>query len=97
MTELERMRRDGPSADDVQKVKETEKEALETSYQQNGFWLGALQTAQMLGWDPVTIAHRTQRTDTLTPENIHDAFRKYFPADRYTVMTLMPEKAGATQ
>jgi zinc protease len=97
MTELERMRRDGPTADDVQKVKETEKEGLETSYQQNGFWLGALQTAQMLGWDPVTIAHRTERTDTLTPGNIHDAFRKYFPADRYTIMTLMPEKPGATQ
>jgi zinc protease len=97
MAEIERMRRDGPSNDDVQKVKETEKEALETSYQQNGFWLGALQTAQMLGWDPVSIAHRTQRTDTLTTDNIHDAFRKYFPVDRYTIMTLMPEKQAATQ
>jgi zinc protease len=92
MTELDRMRRDGPSADDVQKVKETEKEGLETSFKQNGFWLGALQTAQMLGWDPVSILHRTERTDTLTAENIHDAFRKYFPPDRYTLMTLMPEK-----
>ena len=92
MTELDRMRRDGPSADDVQKVKETEKEGLETSFKQNGFWLGALQTAQMLGWDPVSIIHRTERTDTLTAENIHDAFRKYFPADRYTTATLLPEK-----
>jgi zinc protease len=92
MTELDRMRREGPSADDVQKVKETEKEGLETSFKQNGFWLGALQTAQMLGWDPVSILHRTERTDTLTAENIHDAFRKYFPPDRYTLMTLMPEK-----
>jgi zinc protease len=92
MTELDRMRRDGPSADDVQKVKETEKEGLETSFKQNGFWLGALQTAQMLGWDPVSIIHRTERTDSLTTENIHDAFRKYFPADRYTTATLLPEK-----
>ncbi len=97
MVEIDRMRRDGPSADDVQKVKETEKEGLETSYQQNGFWLGALQTAHLLGWNPVSIAHRAERTDTLTQENIHDAFRKYFPADRYTVMMLMPEKQGATQ
>ena len=92
MTELDRMRREGPSADDVQKVKETEKEGLETSFKQNGFWLGALQTAQMLGWDPVSIIHRTERTDTLTAENIHEAFRKYFPADRYTTATLLPEK-----
>jgi zinc protease len=92
MTELDRMRREGPSADDVQKVKETEKEGLETSFKQNGFWIGALQTAQMLGWDPVSIVHRTERTDTLTAENIHEAFRKYFPADRYTQLTLLPEK-----
>jgi zinc protease len=97
MTELDRMRRDGPSADDVQKVKETEKEGLETSFKQNGFWLGALQTAQMLGWDPVSIVHRTERTDTLTQENIHDAFRKYFPADRYTQFTLLPEKGAGSQ
>ena len=97
MTELDRMRRDGPSADDVQKVKETEKEGLETSFKQNGFWMGALQTAQMLGWDPVSIIHRTERTDTLTTENIHDAFRKYFPADRYTQLTLLPEKQASSQ
>jgi zinc protease len=97
MAELDRMRRDGPSADDVQKVKETEKEALETSFRQNGFWLGALQTAQLLGWDPVSIIHRAERTDTLTAENIHDAFRKYFPSDRYTQLTLLPEKEAASQ
>jgi zinc protease len=97
MTEIDKMRRDGPSADDVQKVKETEKEGLETSFKQNGFWLGALQTAQILGWDPVSIIHRTERTDTLTAENIHDAFRKYFPADRYTTATLLPEKTSSSQ
>ena len=92
MTELDKMRREGPSEDDVQKVKETEKEGLETSFKQNGFWLGALETAQMLGWDPVSIIHRTERTDSLTRENIHAAFVKYFPADRYTQLTLLPEK-----
>ena len=40
----------------------------------------------------LSIIHRTERTDTLTAENIHDAFRKYFPADRYTTATLLPEK-----
>ena len=86
------MRVNGPSVEDVQKVKETEKEALETSYQQNGFWLGALQAAHLLGWDPASIVTRAQRTESLTPDNIHEAFTRYFPADRYTVVTLLPEK-----
>ena len=38
-----------------------------------------------------------ERTDTLMQENIHDAFRKYFPADRYTQFTLLPEKGAASQ
>jgi zinc protease len=92
MTEIERLRVNGPSVEDVQKVKETEKEALETSYQQNGFWLGALQAAHLLGWDPASIVTRAQRTESLTPDNIHEAFTRYFPADRYTVVTLLPEK-----
>jgi zinc protease len=97
MSELERMRRDGPSDDDVQKVKETEKEGLETSFEQNGFWLGALQTAHLLGWDPVSILHRVERTESLSRENIHDAFRKYFPEGRSTIVTLMPERTGVTR
>jgi len=30
-------------------------------------------------------------TESLTRENIHAAFEKYFPADRYTIVTLAPE------
>jgi zinc protease len=91
LAELGRLRRDGPSADDVQKVKETEKRELETAMQQNGYWLNSLQTMHLYGWDPTRIARRPERTESLTVENIHDAISKYFPLDRYTVVTLLPE------
>jgi precorrin-2 methylase len=29
--------------------------------------------------------------DTLTPEILHGIFKKYFPSDRHTVVTLKPE------
>ncbi|MBI4886542.1 MAG: insulinase family protein [Acidobacteria bacterium] len=94
MAELETLRRDGPSEATVQIVKETEKRELETALRQNGYWLNSLQAAHLLGRDPRRIPQRLERTESLTVENIHAAFRKYFPADRYTVVTLMPEAAA---
>ncbi|HEY6361187.1 MAG TPA: insulinase family protein [Vicinamibacterales bacterium] len=92
LTELERLQRDGPLASDVQVVKETEKNELQTSYKQNGYWLNSLQAMHLLGRDPRRILQRTERADSLTGENVHAALRKYFPLERHTIVTLMPEK-----
>ena len=89
--EVERLKTQGPTADDVNKVKEMEKRDLETSVRQNQYWVGSLQTVHMYGWDPAGIARRPQRTESLTPEILHGIFKKYFPADRHTVVTLKPE------
>jgi zinc protease len=94
MKEIDRLRRDGPSEADVKAAKETEKNELQESYKSNEFWLGSMQTAAILNRDPKRIALRIERTESLTPENVHAAFRKYFPADRYTVVTLAPETAA---
>ena len=92
MSEVDRLRREGPSAEDVQKVKETEKRDIETAMRQNNYWINSLQTLHLYGWDPARIAKRLERADSLTVANIHDALRKYFPAERHTVVTLLPEK-----
>ena len=89
--EVTRLRNEGPSADDLQKVQEMERRDLETSSRQNQYWLGSLQTVHMLGWDPASIARRAERTNTLTVPLLHETIRKYFPLDRYAVVTLKPE------
>ena len=91
MTEIERLKAEGPSVDDVNKVKEMERRELETSVKQNAYWMGSMQTVHMLGWDPVGITRRAERTEKLTPEILHGVFKKYFPMDRYTLVTLKPE------
>jgi predicted Zn-dependent peptidase len=63
---------------------------------QNATWTGSLQAIHTYGWDPRRIAKRRERIDLLTPENLRASFRKYYPLDRYTVLTLLPElEAGA--
>ena len=96
MTEIDRLRREGPSAADVQFVKEAEKNDLQLAMRQNNFWLSSLQTMHVLGRDARRIANRLERTETLTREGIHEAFKKYFPNERYTLISLRPEATPAT-
>ena len=91
LKEIERLKAEGPSADDVEKVKELERRDLETNGKQNSYWQGSMQTVHLYGWDPAGIARRDQRTERLTQENIKQMFQKYFPMDRYTLVTLKPE------
>jgi zinc protease len=91
MTEIARLRKEGPSAEDVRAVKEAEKNDLQTALRQNGYWLSSLQAMHLLGRDPKRILQRTERAESLTQENVHAALRKYFPAERHTEVTLMPE------
>ena len=91
MTEIARLRKEGPSAEDVRAVKETEENDLQTPLRQNGYWLSSLQAMHLLGRDPKRILQRTERAESLTQENVHAALRKYFPAERHTEVTLMPE------
>jgi len=93
LKEVERLKAQGPSADDVARVQELERRDLETSNRQNSYWLGSMQTVHMLGWDPVGITRREDRIKKLSPEVLHETFKKYFPTDRYTVVTLKPETA----
>jgi zinc protease len=93
MAEIDRLRRDGPSASDINAVREAEKNDIKTALRQNGYWLNSLQVMHQLERDPRKIPQRIERADTLTLENVHDAFRKYFPANRHTVVTLRPESS----
>jgi zinc protease len=91
MSEIERLQKEGPSAADVSAVKEQEKNSLQEALLQNGYWLNSLQAVHLLGRDARRIPQRMERAESLTQENIHAALRKYFPINRHTIVTLMPE------
>jgi zinc protease len=91
MSEIQKLREEGPSAADLQKDQEIERRELDVALQQNGVWTGSILTSLQFGIDPRRIAHRRERIDLLTTENLRDTFRKYFPANRRTVISLLPE------
>jgi zinc protease len=92
MQEVERLKKEGPTEDLVNRAKETARRNYETQLRTNNYWLGRLQAVNMWGQDPAIIAKRVERINALTPASIQDAFRKYFPTERSTVVTLVPAK-----
>lgn len=91
MREVERLRREGPSDDLTNRAKESARRDHETALRQNGYWLGRLQTVELFGTDPGDIARRTERIAAVTPLILQETFKQFFPADRHTVATLVPQ------
>jgi zinc protease len=90
MEEVERLKKEGPTEDLVNRAKETARRNYETQLKQNNYWLLRFEAVKLWGQDPTIIAKRVERINALTPASIQDAFKKYFPADRSTVITLNP-------
>ena len=91
LSEIQELREEGPSAADLEKDQEIERRELDVALQQNPTWTGSILVSLQFGIDPRRIAHRRERIGLLTTENLRDTFRKYFPPNRYTVITLVPE------
>jgi zinc protease len=88
--EIKRLQDEGPSKDLTDKAKENARRGYETALKQNDYWLRRLETVNSLGRDPGEILTRNERIDAVTPQVLQDVFKRYFPADRQTVVTLVP-------
>jgi zinc protease len=91
--EITRLQTEGPSQDLTNRAKENARRTYEVALKQNDYWLGRLQSVNMFGRDPNEILTRNARIDAVTPEVLKEAFKKYFPMERSTVVTLVPAAA----
>ena len=82
MQEVQRLQKDGPSADLINRAKETARRNYETALKQNDYWLGRLQTVHLFDQDPALIAAPRRAHRRGHAAELQDAFKKYFPADR---------------
>jgi zinc protease len=94
LEEVRGLQQRGPDLELVEKAKEAARRSYETSMRENGYWMGRLQRIHLLGGDPSEILTRPARIDSITPAVVQDTLKKYFPLDRYTLVTLLPETAS---
>ena len=90
--EIERLKRDGPTADEIEKVREIQRRGEETEIKQNNFWLNALASSARFGSDPRLILRRSELRASLTPTLVRDIARKYLTERRYVQVRLLPEQ-----
>jgi len=90
--EIERMKTQGPSAVELNKVKENWLQNHRKALRENGYWLSSLQSSVLEGTDPAEILAYEQRVNAITTGDIRQAARRYLDANNYVQLVLYPEK-----
>ena len=92
LAELEKIRQQGITPEDVAKIKEQEKRETEVNIKQNRYWLTALQKADFEKINPEKILDWQKRIDSLTSDMLKNVANKYLKPDSYIKIVLMPEE-----
>ena len=90
--EFERLKREGPSAADLAKVKQNWIQNHRKALRENGYWLGRIQSALMDGTDPAALLTHEERVNALSAAEVQDAARRYLNTENYVQVVLYPEK-----
>jgi zinc protease len=91
--EIERLKTEGPSEEDVASALEGERRSLETSLESNVWWATQLSFSQESGADPRFLVDMG-RYDGIDVETVRRDAERYFRGDRYVSVVLLP-RAGA--
>lgn len=89
--EIERLKTEGPDAETVDKVRETQRRSKETSLLENRYWLSQLAAFERAGRDLSTIPSY-ERIESWTAEQVRQAAIRYLRTDRYARFVLLPEQ-----
>jgi zinc protease len=89
------MKSEGPTADEVQKVKEQERRGRETNLQENNYWASQLVYADQSGSDPRFLVD-FGLIEGVTGEELTRGARRWLNTDRYVQVVLLPEEGAAS-
>lgn len=87
---MEALQASGPTAEEMQKVREMHGRSRETDLRDNNFWMMQLSSYARYGWDPEGIATAGERIRALTPDAVQQAARTYLDAANYVQVSLLP-------
>lgn len=91
-TEIQRIKTEGPSSTDLDKVKKNWRQTYQRSIRDNNYWLQSLQASVLDGTDPQHILNFIDEADALTDADIRLAARNFFSTNNYIQVVLKPER-----
>lgn len=91
--EIEALKQQGPTAAELEDVRQSFQRAFETSVEQNAFWLSQLVQAYSLGLESPAqdILAQPAVLQALTREAVHATAKELLNAENYVRVTLLPE------
>lgn len=88
---VDRVRREGPTAEEVRKVQEQQRREYEVSVRENDYWAYNLAARDEAGEDPRGLVRYPALIDRLTPAAIRQAARRYLDPANLARFVLLPE------
>lgn len=90
--EIEKVKKNGPTAADLAKVKENWKKQYLENMKDNNYWLGQLKNSVENGLNPADILAYEKKVDAITIDQVKVAANRYIDFKNYVQMVLNPEK-----
>jgi zinc protease len=91
--EIVRMQADGPTQEDLVKVKEAHRRSRELGQRQNEYWAGQLVAWARYNLDPARIT-APSLLEGITAEDVREAARTFLRMDNVVVVSLLPESGA---
>lgn len=91
LDEINKVKKNGADAVDIQKFVAEERRSTETQLKDNGFWLGYLTGQVQNNEDPKQILSYLESLKKITPVSLKAAANKYLSGDNYIRLVLLPE------
>jgi zinc protease len=91
LAEIDKIKKSGPSVEDLNKVKETWRQQYEVNLKDNGYWARQLLESVEMSSDPKEVLRYQDRIAALTPADVKEASNRYLEMDRYVQIVLNPE------
>ena len=92
--EIEKIKKHGPSQEDVNKIKEAELANAKEFLEVNSFWLYKLKTAYEYDLNPESILDFESKINKLNSKMFKDAANNYFDMKDYAEFILLPEESS---
>jgi zinc protease len=89
--EIEKIKNNGPTETDLNKVKETWKQQYLVSIKDNSFWARQILQSVENGTDPKRVLSYEQRVNAINKKDIQQVARKYLDTKKYALFILNPE------
>ena len=89
--QIDSIQRSGPTADELQKVREMELRSRETDLRTNRFWVLQMMSYDRAGWDLRDILHFPEFATRLEAGDLRAAAVRYLRPANYVQVSLLPE------